>query len=335
MRVTTIIVFLSLTLQAGAHHLLGGEIRYRSISNLTYEISLRLWSSAPVSTLPSVTPLQFGDGQVDSVHTTNFTTVQLDSSLYENTYSVQHTYSGSGIYQAYIELFNLVAVLQNYPTSASKPMRLAANIYCFPTIGTSESPSFANDRLVDTAIVGQAYTFCPYAADPDGDAIEMSLLSDSANGYTLPSGSFTMDLYQHVLSWNMPTLQGRYLYTVLVRELRQSGNSYVVVGETTRQLEIIAVPAGTVGIASAETPAATAFYPNPIVRGNLLTIPAANPRYTHMVLADATGRTIQVAPAGTGSTQLDTSPLAPGLYLLRLTNSKESTLPEKLVVTGN
>ena len=109
-------IFLFLSLNIFATHNRAGQIIYKQISDLTYEITVITYTS----TLPGAADrpqldVQFGDGTVQTVGRCG--QLYLPNNYKRNCYTTRHTYPGAGTYEIVMEDPNRNPGVINIPGS--------------------------------------------------------------------------------------------------------------------------------------------------------------------------------------------------------------------------
>ena len=234
-----IILFLSLSISLFSTHNRAGEITYKQIGPLTYEITIVTYT---YSLSPADRPeleVQWGDGTTSIVQ--RIEKIQLPNYYQRNTYKGTHTYPGPGTYQIVMEDPNRNEGVLNIPGSVNVPFTIKTILQINPSEGQNNTPILLNPPI-DKAAVGRVFIHNPAAFDPDGDSLSYQLtvcLGENGlpiPGYTLPLAShdFYVDPITGDLVWNTPTMAGKYNVAMMIEEWRNG----VKIGRIIRDMQI-------------------------------------------------------------------------------------------------
>lgn len=222
-----------------ATHERAGEITYRHISGLTYEIKLITYTYAPSPADRPELEIKWGDGTSTIVPRDNYT--DITPFIRRNIYIGQHTYTGPATYKISLEDPNRNYGIINIPNSVNIPFYIETELVINPFLGNNNSVVLLNPPL-DYGCVNRVYIHNPGAYDPDGDSLSYKLVEcRGADGLTIPgfefpqaSNIFTIDAYTGDILWDSPELQGEYNVAFIVEEWRQGQR----IGYVTRDLQI-------------------------------------------------------------------------------------------------
>jgi hypothetical protein len=180
------------------------------------------------------------------------------------TYSVEHVYTGPGIYRIhYIENDRNAGIL-NIPNSAEVPLSTYIEIRIDPQMGCNSSPHLTIPP-VDQACPGVAFLHSAGAYDDEGDSISYALTvpysgADApAQGYRDPDdptfyrnydianeegngpSEFSIDPVTGIITWDAPELQGAYNIAFQIIEWRRNPVTleYQVLTITVRDMQIV------------------------------------------------------------------------------------------------
>lgn len=240
-----IVIFFSLifTVEAFATHNRAGEITYRHISGLTYEITVTIFAN---SESPAIArkemEIDWGDNTgSDSIFVR--TEVNVSPRVLKRTWIANHTFPGPGDFTISITDPNRNAGVDNMINSESVPFHLKSLLRIFPIGGVfNNSPILLNDPI-DDACLGQTFVHNVGAVDSDGDSLAYSisvsfgLQGIIAPGYTFPptSNRLFVDPISGDLVWENPSQTGTYNIAILVSEYRNG----VLMGEVLRDIQIV------------------------------------------------------------------------------------------------
>jgi len=242
-----IIVFL-FTTSAFATHNRAGEITFRHISGLTYEITVTTYTKdSSLADRPEL-EINWGDSSpLDSIPRINGNGQILGNDIKKNVYQKLHTYPGPNPapYTISIEDPNRNADVLNIPNSVNVVFYLETKLWINPFLGINNSPILLNPPI-DNACVGEIYIHNPGAVDADGDSLYYTLHVSLREGGQLipgyqypPASSFlTINNFTGDLVWDSPINVGEYNVAILIEEFRDG----VKIGSILRDMQITVVP---------------------------------------------------------------------------------------------
>ncbi|AUD07180.1 T9SS type A sorting domain-containing protein [Spirosoma pollinicola] len=366
------LTFLSIQLTQ-ATHLVGGYIQVKPISgsSLTYEVVAVVYMYAGAATdQASSINLCFGDGSTATATRESLLYITLGSNNISprigiNTYRINHTYAGPGIYTLITSLPNRTPAV-NIPNSTvqQEPLTLTT---IFTTIsGTNQTPSLPIPPTGFSVGLNQRATLSFQATDIDGDSLVYGLVKSQTNttndlcsyqqmvSYQFPNdvtrqGTYKLNNRTGDLTWDAPAQLGNYSLVITVSEYR-NGN---FISQTTQEVALIVDDKpGTPGTIPAYEPAiegngivtATSEYddanfrlttfPNPFDDQLQVLIQTSNPTTTTLQLMDVNGRKLHELVFSRLARQheqiISMSDLLPGVYLVRAIIG-ERTLTRKIV----
>lgn len=256
--------------QAFGTHNRAGEITYRHLGGLTFEITVTTYTDpSKVAADRCELEVLYGDGDVDTVNRSNDAVpcdqnincdcqgeVLVNGRLKKNIYVSTHTYRGPGTYQITMEDPNRVEGIQNMSQSVNEPFYLKTELVISPVVGYNNSATLQFAPL-DNGCIAQPYYHNPGAIDPDGDSLSFELTKclgangQVATGYIFPNytrngstvnktGELNIDPNTGLVAWENPVLQGIYNLCILVTEWRldESTGQYFKVGQVLRDMQI-------------------------------------------------------------------------------------------------
>lgn len=239
---------------AFATHQRAGEITYRHISGLTYEVIVVTYTYSTSPADRCELEVFWGDGTSDIIPRINgpsgFTPGGIpcnhlgeivDTLIRKNIYSAQHTFSSAGDYIMSVEDPNRNYGVINIPNSVNIPLYIETRLLINPFVGTNNSPQLLLPPI-DKGCVGHPFFHNPGAYDPDGDSLSYELVACKGAsgmdipGFTLPqaSNSFTINPTTGEIIWDVPIMQGEYNIAFLVKEWRNG----ILIGYVTRDMQI-------------------------------------------------------------------------------------------------
>ena len=237
--VNILLVFLSIS--AFATHNRAGEITYKQISELTYEIKLVTYTYTPsaANETRDKLPISWGDNTESLIPRQEI--LILPDNYSKNTYIARHTYPGPGVYKIVMEDPNRNDGVNNIPGSVNVIFSVASTLKIDATLGFNTTPVLLNPPL-DKALTGQVFIHNPGAFDAEGDSISYKLTScrqengDPIPGYTYPlaSHSFSVNAITGDLIWDAPTQTGTYNIAMLIEEWRKK----IKIGQIIRDIQV-------------------------------------------------------------------------------------------------
>jgi len=240
-RILYIFIFFNLiSFAAFATHERAGEITYRHIDGLTYEIVLVTYTYAPSPADRPELEIIWGDGTSDIVQRTYMH--DLTPEIRRNEYKTTHTFPGASTFTISVEDPNRNYGVINIPNSVNVPFYVETELVINQFLGPNTSVILLNPPL-DYGCVDKLYVHNPGAYDPDGDSLSYKLtICKGAGGlpipgFTLPqaSNSFSIDPLTGDLIWDDPVLQGEYNVAFIIEEWRAGQR----IGYVTRDMQIL------------------------------------------------------------------------------------------------
>ncbi len=253
----TIFVFLSSA--AHATHNRAGEITYRHVSGLTYEITIRTYTK---TSSPADRPwlgIDWGDGtSADSLERLDI--IAIPGDVQGNFYRKNHTYPGSGTYEICVTDPNRNADILNIVNSVLVQFSLQTVLRISPAFAANSSPTLTNLPLQD-ACFQQPWIYNPGASDLNGDSLSYSLvfpqgvdcatLTDIIYSYPdripaiqfpNPNNQISIDPTTGTVTWISPQQLGEYNIAILIQEWRNG----IFLGSVLRDMQITVVPCDNV-----------------------------------------------------------------------------------------
>lgn len=244
---------------AQATHNRAGEITYRHISGLTYEVRITTytrscsfcadrceltihWGDSTSSVLPRVNGVS-----VRCPNTHDGVIIDPANQIRKNIYVGRHTYQATGAYTLYFEDPNRNAGINNIINSDLVPFYVQSEIFISPSLGANSSPIFTNPP-VERGCINKRFEHSPGAFDPDGDSLGFELVEVlTANGQTIPTiydpqyvqDSVRVDEDKGLFIWDAPRNVGQYNFAIRISEYRRNGQGRMVrIGYVTRDFQV-------------------------------------------------------------------------------------------------
>ena len=247
-------LFLSLFIWSSsfATHNKGGEITYRHLSGLTYEIKIITYTHTTGVSIqadrPVLDSISFGDNSIASFDRTGFIDLSGDpnapDNIRVNTYIHTHAYPGEGQYTISMSDPNRNEGVLNIPNSVNVPFSVQTDIAVYDPlihcVNNSVIPSLTPIFLSSAAT---PYVHNVAAFDPDHDSLSFELIPCSSYlnlpiaGYAFPAG-ITINSANGEIKWNQNNILGSYNIAVKISEWRQQ----IKVGSVVRDFEIVVSP---------------------------------------------------------------------------------------------
>jgi gliding motility-associated-like protein len=246
---------ISVAPQLLATHNRAGEIQYRWISGLTYEVKIITYTKTEALVDRPYLKIRWGD-EAPNTPTSDLDSLQrilidptAGNDIQLNEYVGTHTYSGPGSFTLVVEDPRRNAGINNILASVDQIFCISSSIIINPISGNNNSVRLENMPIQD-ACINQPWNHNPGAYDPDGDELVFSLVPcmgencEPLLGWELPSDwtnentdSFVIDPETGEISWNVPLYSGEYNIAIQVDEFRNG----VFVGRVIRDMQITVV----------------------------------------------------------------------------------------------
>lgn len=256
------LIVAGLSLPALATHQRAGEITFRYISGLTYEVTIISYSYAPSPADRNELEISWGDGSTTVLGRINGPSGVNPAGIYcdhlgeivgpdikKNLYTGQHTFPGPSSYIISLEDPNRNYGIQNIPSSVDIPLYIETLLTINPFVGPDSSPQLLLPPI-DRGCIDHPFIHNPGAYDPDGDSLSYKLTTcrgaggAAIPGYILPNlvdpnstSTFTMNPVTGDITWDSPTLQGEYNIAFMIEEWRNGSR----IGFITRDMQITIV----------------------------------------------------------------------------------------------
>ncbi len=236
-----IATFLTFTVQLMATHNRAGEITYRQLSSLTFEITIITYTSTGPNWTADRPTLEVFWGDNTSEYLPRVEEVFLPDYYKRNKYVGIHTYPGPGIFEIVVEDPNRNYGVENIPNSVNTLFAISTTMQINAELGVNNTPVLTQPP-VDKAAKGRIFIHNPGAYDPDGDSISYKLTicrgdnGEPITGYTLPeaSHSITVNEITGDLVWDAPVMVGVYNVAMLIEEWRKG----IKIGQIIRDMQI-------------------------------------------------------------------------------------------------
>jgi gliding motility-associated-like protein len=225
-----------------ATHNRAGEITYRQLSDLTYEITITTFTyTLSFADRPTLN-VDWGDNTT-SVAPRIPPNLILPNYYRRNIYIINHTYPGPGIYKIEVQDPNRNAGVKNIPNSVNVIFSISTILTVNPAMGRDNSPILLNPPY-DKAAYHHLFIHNPAAYDPDGDSLSYNITVCTREdarpiiGYTLPPAtrSIRVDSVSGDLIWDTPADTGKFNVAMDINEWRNGKKIGVI--ERDMQIEV-------------------------------------------------------------------------------------------------
>ncbi len=238
-RIISIIIFLFFINKVFATHNRAGEITYRQIDKLTYEVTITTYTYALSMADRDELELNWGDGTKSNV--SRVEKITLPDDFFRNKYVGRHTYPGPGNYEMFMQDDNRNEGIGNIPNSVYVSFSLKTWLTISPFVGYNNTPILLYPP-VDKAALKKVFIHNPVAYDPDGDSLSYKLSVCKGDkgkdivGYTLPEADkyIKIDAITGDLIWDSPQNIGVYNFAILIEEWRGG----IRIGSLIRDLQV-------------------------------------------------------------------------------------------------
>lgn len=226
-----------------ATHNRAGEITYKQISDLTYEITVTTYTYTLSNVDREELEVEWGDGTFSTVE--RYDLLELPDYYQRNRYVAQHTFPGPGVYTVLVQDPNRNFGVENIPNSVNTVFSVKTTIFVNPDLGRNSTPILLNPPI-NQAAQYRTFVHNPGAYDPDGDSLAYSLTTctgedgEPISGYSLPPATsfLEIDALTGDLVWKTPPDTGKYNLAIQIDEWRQG----VKMGSIIRDMQIDVYP---------------------------------------------------------------------------------------------
>jgi gliding motility-associated-like protein len=264
-------------LNANATHNRAGEITYRHLQGLTYEVLITTYTKASALADRPVLYLRWGDENGLAYDSLDRESIDiLIGDIQVNTYIGSHTYGGPGAFELKVEDPNRNEGVLNMVGSVDTPFAIRSLLIIDPEAGHNNSVRLLNPAT-ENACLNREWIHNPAAFDEDGDLLTFSLVPCRGfNGDPIPTyiypdevsnndDTFEIDQFTGDVTWDSPQIVGEYNIAIRVEEWREVAGELRKVGEVVRDMQI------DVQVCSNQPPEVSAQTDTCIVAGSFLT----------------------------------------------------------------
>ncbi len=242
---------------ASATHLRAGEITYKLINSLTYEVTLTTYTDISMGNADDMgANLDFGDGtNSDATRSNgpgNMGEIFNNTTYKKNIYVFNHSYATAGKYTISFTKENRNAGVLNMDQSVQTPFYVETFLIINPFIDFNSSPRLMQPPI-DFGGLNKLFVHNPGADDPDGDSLSYELVACrkgvgiEVDNYRFPTPnngfatqSFTIDSIRGDVIWRNPNTIGLFNIAILITEWRYlpAQNRYIKIGSVVRDMQI-------------------------------------------------------------------------------------------------
>ncbi|MDX9773332.1 MAG: gliding motility-associated C-terminal domain-containing protein [Bacteroidales bacterium] len=232
------LLFAMASAATGTHNR-AGEITYRQISELTFEVTVTTFTyTLSKADRPSL-DIEWGDNSITNV--ARISETYLPNNYKKNVYVSQHTYPGPGVYRIVVQDPNRNYGVENIPNSVNVVFSISTILIVNSAVGLNSTPVLLNPPY-DKAALGHIFIHNPAAYDPDGDSLSYKLtVCTKEDGkpilnYSMPAASnkFYVDSISGDMVWDTPIAVGIYNAAMEIEEWR----SGIKIGVVVRDMQI-------------------------------------------------------------------------------------------------
>ena len=237
--ILTILLFFTFVLSSYSTHNRAGEITYKQLSELTYEITITTFTYVLSQADRDFLDVDWDDGTISTAQ--RIFKGQLPNYYQKNIYKIEHTYPGPGIYKIVVQDPNRNYGIVNIPNSVNVVFSISTILMVNPALGLNSTPVLLNPPY-DKAALGYKFIHNPGAYDSDGDSLSYNLTvctkedGKPIENYTYPPAShaFYVDSITGDLVWDAPTQLGTYNVAMEINEWRYG----IRIGTVVRDMQI-------------------------------------------------------------------------------------------------
>ncbi|MFP4060548.1 MAG: gliding motility-associated C-terminal domain-containing protein [Bacteroidales bacterium] len=222
-----------------ATHNRAGEITYKQISGLTYEVTITTFTYTLSNADRDTLIVNWGDNSFSNAP--RISKISLPNFYNQNIYVARHTFPGPGTYNILVQDPNRNYGVENIPNSVNVIFSIKSTLIINPQAGYNSTPQLLNPPI-DKATIGKLFIHNPGVYDPEGDSISYKLTvctgedGEPIQGYEFPekSDTFYVNELTGDLVWDAPVDSGIFNVAILIEEWRNG----ILIGTVTRDMQI-------------------------------------------------------------------------------------------------
>ena len=237
-------------IKAFATHNRAGEITYKHVEGLTYEVLITTYTKATALADRPLLYLRWGDENGNDMDSLVRESIDiLIGDIKVNTYRGTHTYGGPGSFELKVEDPNRNEGVLNMVGSVDTPFAIRSLLIIDPEAGHNNSVQLLNPAT-ENACLNREWVHNPAAFDEDGDLLTFTLVpcrgfnGDPIPTYVYPEqvsavdDLFSIQLNTGDVTWNSPQIVGEYNIAIRIEEWREVAGQLRKVGEVVRDMQI-------------------------------------------------------------------------------------------------
>jgi gliding motility-associated-like protein len=235
-----------------ATHYRAGEIIFRKVSGLNYEITVYTYTDqdAGGDAGTGSVEIDFGDNTKQVVLRTTNIIISQDPTygIRRNSYTTQHTYTGPGRFLVSILDLNRVDKIRNINDGNSENVPFSVQSLINVNDALENQSPILLAQPIDRGCVSGIFVHNPGAYDPDGDSLAYEIRAPNlapdvpVPGFTIPAAtdSFTINQLTGQLTWSRPKFEGLYNIVIRIKEYRYDGKMLrpILIGYVDRDIQI-------------------------------------------------------------------------------------------------
>lgn len=275
-----------------ATHNRAGEITFRHISGLTYEVTILTYTFTPSPADRPFLEIKWGDGTKDTLNRSQ--KINYPGDISRNIYQGTHSYLAAGTFTISLEDPNRNGGVVNIPNSINTVFYIETKLVINPFLGPNNSPVLQYPPL-DYACAYKLFIHNPGAYDSDGDSLSYKLIpckeGKGANikGYTYPVATnvFKIDPITGDLTWDTPNQLGEFNIAILIEEWRKG----IFIGSIIRDMQVLVLACNN------DPPFITSITDTCVEAGTYLQfkVTATDPNNDHVTLTATGGPLVMTA----------------------------------------
>ncbi len=327
------VVGLSQLVKGGS--LLGADIQYAHVGSLTWSFTVITYVD-PFGPADIPELLVTAGGEADTIPREFQSMIFGDCfmQISRDVYTWQHTFSGPGIYEVRAwkpgrkETLNLFVVPDNILCLSTEIVVSAELSNSSPVFGTPQRTSY---------YVGNQFVHDPMVTDPDGDSLAFyphvplgsdcsTLMGYSAPALVTPGGDYTvLNAATGLFQWAEPNTSGEFVVGIRCTEWRGGQ----MIGSVTRDMTVcLEAPFTSIEEPERNDPIILqSSFDGPVILQWKVVV-------GHMVdILDTRGALVEGVRLSGTRTTIATDGMAPGIYLLKMTDVKGMITTGRFVVS--
>jgi gliding motility-associated-like protein len=257
-RIVLLIILSTMFFNSFATHNRAGEIIYKQIGPLTYEVTILTYTKVSEAAADRCElTINWGDGNSSILPRSNGPVdpntgcphygVMVSNDIKVNIYIGTHTYPANGTYTVSMLDPNRNAGVLNIPNSVNEQFYIQSIILIGTGLGSNTSPVLLNPPT-DFGCVNKTYLHNVAAFDVDGDSLSFELVNCRGNEgreiETTYSEKYNMDKievdHEGTIIWDAPIFEGVYNVALEITEHRKDpiSGEWVTIGRILRDMQI-------------------------------------------------------------------------------------------------